>query len=486
MGGRGSAEYVRYGEKKAEIEGLFEIERDHPLLALLNELGVTPPEDDQIILRREITATGKSVCRINGQLVTLSTLKEIGPWLVNIHGQHEHQLLMSADRHLGWLDSYADKQVAACKQEFGRLFKEYKTTKAEYKRLTQNEQQSIQRQDMLSFQLKEIVEANLQPNEDEELSKEKHRLLNSERLFKGIDDAYEALTGEQASLDWVGLALSHLETVTAYDESLTPLMQNIETAFYQLEESSRSLREYRDQLEFEPERLEAIEDRLSEIFHLQRKYGKNVEDILEYAAAIEDELDVMSNRDHLLGSLEKKLHDLEQDLSVEALELSTRRQKVAVELAAEIEDQLKDLSMQGVKFSIDVRHIEDVQGVEIQGKKCRVTDKGMDEVEFMISPNPGEPLRPVAKIASGGELSRIMLGMKAILAGLEPVGTLIFDEVDTGVSGRAAQSIAEKLVAVSKMKQVLCITHLPQTACMADAHFLISKSTSSYRNPNGS
>ncbi|MBP1934196.1 DNA repair protein RecN [Ammoniphilus resinae] len=474
-GARGSTEYIRYGEKKSEIEGLFEIEENHPVLPLLLELGIEVFEDDLLILRREITSAGKSICRINGQLVPMAVLKEIGPWLVHMHGQHDHQLLMHADRHLSWLDAFAGRELAQVKKDYQKFYNEYQTVQAEYEKLSQNEKYLAQRQDMLSFQLQEISEANLQLHEDEELNAEKIRLSNSERLFKGIDDAYQALTAEHASLDWAGLALSHLETVSTYDEKIGEMAGALETAFYQIEDLARSLRAYREQTEFEPHRLEHIETRLAEIKRLQRKYGKDIEEILEYASAIEEELEMIENREQKLEELMKKRHELAQDLALEAMELSRRRQQTAGELAGKIEAQLKDLQMEKVRFSIEVKMVEDEDGLEVSGQKVRVNDQGVDHVEFLISANPGEPLRPVAKIASGGELSRIMLGMKTILADVEPVETFIFDEVDTGVSGRAAQAIAEKLVAISKQKQILCITHLPQMACMADAHYLISK-----------
>lgn len=475
LGGRGSSDYVRYGEKKAEIEALFEIESTHPVVALLPQLGIDPPEDGMLILKREITAQGKSICRINGQLVTLSTLKEVGPWLVNIHGQHEHQSLMDSERHLNWLDAFAGEELKQCKEEYSSVYRDYKTARSEYIKFAKNEQHMAQRQDMLSFQLQEITDADLQPLEDEELTKEKTRLANGEKLFKGIDDAYMALTGEQASLDWVGLALSHLETVSSYDDQLAQAQGQLESVFFQLEEVARSLRTYREGLEFDPYRLNEIEDRLSEIQRLKRKYGRSVEEILEHAASIEDELDTIVNREQRMEGLKQRVRDLAQDLAIEAVELSSQRILTAQRLSGKIEEQLKDLHMEKAKFSIQVRQLEDPQGIEINGTKVKARESGIDDVEFMISPNPGEPLRPVAKIASGGELSRIMLGMKAILANLEPIGTLIFDEVDTGVSGRAAQAIAEKLVTVSQNKQVLCITHLPQMACMADAHFFITK-----------
>jgi DNA repair protein RecN (Recombination protein N) len=484
-GARGASDYVRYGEKKAEIEGLFEVKAGHPLHSLLEQLGIDPPEDELLIVRREITAQGKSICRVNGQLVTLSTLKEIGPWLIHIHGQHDHQSLMNADRHLEMLDAYGGQEIAVGKSEYRKIYNEYKTVRAEYIQFAKSEQQLAQRQDMLSFQLQEITEADLTPYEDEELAKEKNKLIHAERLFKGIEDACLALSGEQASLDWVGLALSHLESVSALDENIGETVTQLESAFYLLEETARSLKNYRGQLEFEPYRLAEIEERLSEIHRLKRKYGKDVEEILEYAASIEDELDTILHREEKLAGLLQRLKELSQDLALEAVELSNRRQKAAISLAAEIENQLKDLHMTKTKFQVAIRAIEDIHGIEINGKRIKVTEDGIDEVEFMISPNPGEPLRPVAKIASGGELARIMLGIKTILSDTEPVNTFIFDEIDTGVSGKEAQAIAEKLRSVSIGKQVLCITHLPQTACMADFHFRISKTATETETKTG-
>jgi DNA repair protein RecN (Recombination protein N) len=477
MGGRASADYVRYGEKRAEIDGLFEIDENHVLMSILPQLGIEPPEDGLLILRREINAQGKSICRINGQMVTLSTLREVGPLLVNIHGQHEHQSLMDTERNLSWLDAFAGEDLRIVKKEYIDLYRDYRHVKMEFNKFAKNEQSLAQRQDMLSYQLQEITEADLRPYEDDDLNKEKNRLVNSERLFKSIDDACRSLTGEQAALDWLGHALSQIEASAALDDTLSETATQLESLFYQLEESGRWLKSYRNQLEFDPARLEQIDLRLSEIHSLKRKYGKNVEEILEYAASIEDELDLIINRDQKLAQLNQKLMELSQDLALEAIELSNRRQATAAALSSEIEAQLKDLHMEKAKFSVEIRHIDDSRGIDVNGRTIKVGETGIDQIEFLISPNPGEPLRPVAKIASGGELSRIMLGMKTILADVEDVGTLIFDEVDTGVSGRAAQAIAEKLALLSRKRQVLCITHLPQMACMADAHFLILKNT---------
>jgi DNA repair protein RecN (Recombination protein N) len=474
LGGRGSADYVRYGCKKAEIEGLFEFEPDAPVLAMLKEMGVEA-EENMLIIRRELGSNGKTICRINGQMVTLSMLREIAPWLITIHGQHEHQSLMQGEQHINWLDAFGDEKIAPAFREFSKLYTQYQQLRSELNYISSNEREMVQRMDMLRFQLQEIVGANLKPLEDEELLKEKKRLAAGEKLVHSLEDAYRSLVGEQRGIDWVSNAMSHLESVLQYDEELKDTHQMVENAFYQLEEAARLVRSYRDTIEFDPERLMQIESRLDEINRLKRKYGLSVDEILEYGASIEDELDHMENRETRIEELQKKVKEISLDLAVEAMELSQIRKQIAAELSAAIEQELKDLHMSRARFEIAVHQQEDENGVEVDGHRVRVTAKGIDTVEFLIAPNPGEPLRPVSKIASGGELSRIMLAMKTILADAENIDTMIFDEVDTGVSGRAAQAIAEKLVRVSRKRQVLSITHLPQVASMADMHLRIEK-----------
>lgn len=474
LGGRGSSEYVRYGCKKAEIEGLFEFEADAPVLGMLKEMGIDV-EDNTLIIRRELASTGKTVCRVNGRLVTLSMLREVAPWLINIHGQHEHQSLMQGERHIDWLDAFGDERIVPAFREFSKLYAQYQQLRSELDYISTNEREMVQRMDMLRFQLQEIVSANLKPGEDEELMKEKKKLSGGEKLVYSLEDAYRSLIGEQRGIDWVGNAVSHLETILEYDEELRETHQMLESAFYQIEEAARLIRAYRDTIEFDPERLTQIESRLDEINRLKRKYGLSVDEILEYGASIEDELDSMENRETRIEELQKKLKEVALDLAVEAQELSQIRKQMAEKLAVAIEQELKDLHMSRAQFKIAVRQQEDERGLDVNGNRFRVTSKGIDTVEFLIAPNPGEPLRPVSKIASGGELSRIMLAMKTILADAESTDTMIFDEVDTGVSGRAAQAIAEKLMRVSRKRQVLSITHLPQVASMADTHLRIEK-----------
>jgi len=478
LGGRASADYVRYGETRAEVEGLFELPKDHPARQICESVGVQVEQDGMLVVRREISNQGKSIIRLNGQLVTLAILRELGPWLVTVHGQHDTHMLMHADKHIAWLDAYGEQALAAAKAEYGRLYAAYRKTRQELERMARNERERAQRIDLLEYQLKEIEAASLVPGEDEKLLQQRKKWINVEKIFSSIRDAYHALHGEQRGMDWLGHAMSELERAAPFDEQLAPILEAVQSAYYQVEDAVHQLRQLADQLEFDPKQLAEVERRLDVISSLKRKYGKSVDDILEYAAAIQDELDEMQHYEERLQAVQDRLAGLEADLAVEALELSTIRQACAEKLAREIEQQLRELHMERARFAIAVRQTPDEDGVEIDGVRRHVDANGMDQVEFLIAPNPGEPLRPLAKIASGGELSRVMLAIKTILAGTDQVETLIFDEVDTGVSGRAAQAIAEKLARVANKRQVLCITHLPQVASMADAHFLIKKEMS--------
>ncbi|GED66546.1 DNA repair protein RecN [Brevibacillus reuszeri] len=480
LGGRASADFVRYGEARAEVEGLFELPAGHPALTVCTNVGVQVEQDGMLVVRRDISNQGKSIIRLNGQLVTLAMLRELGPWLVTVHGQHDTHMLMQSDKHINWLDVYGETALGSAKHEYSQLYTAFRKTKQDLERMARNERELVQRIDLLAYQLNEIESAALTPGEDEKLLAQRKKWMNIEKVYSTMQDAYRSLHGDQKGMDWLGHAMGDLERIVGYEEQLVPILETVQTAYYQIEDVVHKLRQLSYQMDFEPEQLAIVESRLDQIQFLKRKYGKSVDDILEYAATIQDELDDMHHYEDRLQQIEKRLTELAADLAVEALELSVIRQECASRLAQEIEQQLKELHMERARFAIDVRQTPDEDGVEIDGIKRQVDANGMDQIEFLISPNPGEPLRPLAKIASGGELSRVMLAIKTILAGTDQVETLIFDEVDTGVSGRAAQAIAEKLARVAGLRQILCITHLPQVASMADAHFLIKKEMSEY------
>ncbi|MCM3566671.1 DNA repair protein RecN [Neobacillus mesonae] len=463
-GGRGSAEFVRHGEEKAEIEGLFQLDPDHhPVYQKALEFGIEI-EDGMIVLRRDISHTGKSVCRVNGKLVTISTLREIGASLVDIHGQHEHQELMDETRHLPLLDQYGGKEIAASLNEYQQIFHRFEQTQSRLKALSENDQQMAHRLDLILFQYDEIQKANLKLHEDDELYEEKKKLSNFEKIYEAVQLSFTALQGEQKGLDWVGMAMGYLEDAAAIDTAYKDISEAAANCFYQLEDISRTLRNELDTLEFDPQRLNEIEDRLNEINQLKRKYGKTIQEILEYEAKIEEEIETIQNKETHIDELEKELASIKKDLAVEAKQLTDLRHKWAAKLTGLIHKELKELYMEKTVFEIKFETDED-----------HFSRDGSDYVQFYISTNPGEPLKPLSKVASGGELSRIMLALKSIFSKHQGVTSIIFDEVDTGVSGRVAQAIAEKIYKVALDSQVLCISHLPQVAAMADTHLFISK-----------
>ncbi|MBS4199613.1 DNA repair protein RecN [Bacillus sp. FJAT-49732] len=472
VGGRGSAEFVRHGEHKADIEGLFFLDKDHPCNKKAAEFGIEI-EEGMMILRREISSSGKSVCRVNGKLITISTLREIGSSLIDIHGQHEHQELMDESSHLSLLDQYGSTEIGQALKNYREIYRQYDTTLKKIKQLKLNEQEMAHRLDLLQFQLQEIRQADLKMNEDESLHDERRQLANFEKIFAAIKAGYEGLQGEQHGLDFISHTMSHLETAADIDKQYEDVLESVANSYYLLEDAADKLRSELERLEFDPERLNVIEGRLNEINQLKRKYGSSVSEILEYSSKIEEEIEMLVNRDARIGELESKLSSLEDDLALEGKQLSDIRKKWADKLTAAIHMELKELYMDKTIF--EPIFIKDAVNNSEFGKD------GMDDVIFYISTNPGEPLKPLSKVASGGELSRMMLALKTIFSKHQGITSIIFDEVDTGVSGRVAQAIAEKIYQVSKHSQVLCISHLPQVAAMADTHLLISKEAISGR-----
>ncbi|MDX8364295.1 DNA repair protein RecN [Cytobacillus sp. IB215665] len=478
-GGRGSSDLVRYGEKRAEIEGLFLLEDNaHSCYNKAAELGIEI-SDGMVVLHRDMYTTGKSVCRVNGKLVTIATLREIGATLVDIHGQHEHQELMIADNHLYLLDQYGGKNIKSALNEYEVLYKKYVNLTNKLQKLSDNEQEMAHRLDLIQFQSKEIQEANLIQNEDDELLDEKTKIANFEKIYEALHNTYQSLLGEQRGLDWLGLAMNHLDGVSTYDANLKEAFETISNSYYLVEEISYKIRNQLDELEYDPDRLNFIEGRLNELNHLKRKYGRTVQDILEYAATIEEEIDTIQNRDSHVLQLKKELEGISADLLLEAKNLSVLRKQYADLLIKDIKRELKHLYMDKTTFDVALSKKEGIHETSFENEiPVKYKKNGIDEVEFFISTNPGEPLKPLSKVASGGELSRIMLAIKSIFSKHQGVTSIIFDEVDTGVSGRVAQAIAEKIYHVSVGSQVLCISHLPQVAAMADTHLFISKNTS--------
>lgn len=466
MGGRASSEYVRHGAKKAEIEALFEAKQDDPIWNRLEEWGISNDQND-IFIRREISPNGKSTCRINGRLVTVSMLKQIGPKLLNICGQHEHQSLLDVEEHLEWLDEFAGEEVLTLRANYQEKYRLYQEIEKELATLNRNEEEIENQIDYYQFQSHEIAAASLVEGEEEELKQERNRLSYMEKLMSHTNFAYELLEGEGKGLDYAGQAMAQIEEIAQIDEAMQTISEAIQSSYYQLEEAVRQLGIYRDTLEFDPERLNEVEERLHVIEQLKRKYGKSIPEILEYHQTIERKLEQLKSIDTSQAELIEQRDQLLQECQRLAKEMTQFRKNAAQRLETQVEKELSELNMGSTLFR--VAFIPSVL------REVQLSETGQDVIEFQIAPNPGEPLKPLNKIASGGELSRIMLALKCIFIDLHQIQTIIFDEIDTGVSGRTAQAIAERIALLAKKNQILCVTHLPQVACMADLHYYIYK-----------
>lgn len=470
VGGRGSADFIRHGEERLELQGLFALAEDN--LACRNALienGIDA-SDDMVVLERSLFRSGKNSCRINGKLVTTVLLRQIGSKLIDIHSQHEHQELMNEEFHLSLLDRFASDKIKPALTKYQTNFKEYQTIEKEWQNWTKNERELAQRLDMLRFQQQEIENANLQAGEEDRLLEQKNILANFEKLNENLQGAYAAIQGEPGGLEFVGEAMRQMETAASIHTDYKAVSEAISSSYYMLEDSMSQIRQSLDQLEFQPEELNQIESRLNDLNQLKRKYGKTIEDIIQYEQEISSEMEKLTDSESHVGHLETKLATLKTELTKQAATLTDIRKKAAVTLEKQIKQELNQLYMEKAIFS-----------VRFEANKMELTELGQDSVVFYMSTNPGEPLKPLAKIASGGELSRMMLALKTIFSRHQGITSIIFDEVDTGVSGRVGQAIAEKIYAVSVGSQVLCISHLPQVAAMANHHFYITKKVQNKR-----
>lgn len=462
-GGRGSLEFIRHGAKKAELAALFQIATDnHPIYEKLDEAGIEV-EEGSIIIRRDLNESGKSICRVNGKLVPLTVLRDIGASLIDIHGQHESQELMDEKRHIHLLDHFAAAELSTIKEKYDETYASYRALKRELAALSIDEQLTAQRIDLYQFQINELDNANIKVGEEDELLEERKRLNNFHKIFDRTSTAYDAILGDSKGLDWIANAMSALDDVVAVDNQFKELSETVNSAFYALQDAAYQIKDALDDMEFDPERLNEVEQRLGIIQNMKRKYGTTVEEILNYREKIEEELLALINRDESIQKNEQKLVMIENKLQSLASELTSIRKAAASRLADAIMEQLRVLYMEKAKFIVNFNTLDTFDA------------NGIDDVVFYISTNVGEPPKSLPKIASGGELSRMMLALKTIFSSSNGITSIIFDEVDTGVSGRVAQAIAEKIAAISMNSQVLCISHLPQVAAMAEHHYFIKK-----------
>lgn len=473
LGERADRNLIRVGEETAYVEGIFNLEDIEKVSPILDSYGIVA-DDGVLIVARELSATGKNICRINGRAVTLSALKKVTKHLIDIHGQHEHQSLLSIESHKIFLDSFGGKYIENTKRQVSDCYRELKKIQRKIDKIGGSDRNGRVRRDYIKYQLNEIIEANLMEDEDEELIHERAKLQNAEQIMEGIVNAYNLLYSGWSSMpsiyDGLGNICSELSNLSTLDKSLVELSDRFNNIYYELGDSIEQLRNYKDSFYFDENRLDEIERRLNVINDLKRKYGTTIEEIIKYGQELEEELEQIENNSQILNELKEKEELMLKQLYSMCENLSTKRRKVADEFESQLLQQLSDLGMDQTKFS-----------VEIKSDKNNISSDGFDEIEFLISPNPGEPLKPLAKIASGGEMARIMLAFKTILADVDNIPTLIFDEIDVGISGRIAQIVAQKMAIISSSHQLICVTHLPQIAAMADRHFSIEKYTDEKR-----
>lgn len=470
-GGRGSQEFIRRGEEKLRLQGQFALTKDPELMALLDSMGIDH-QDGTLIIMREIHRNGRNTIRVNGQLINTTMLRQIGAYLVDIHGQNEHQLLLQPEKHLGMLDQFAYKKVNPLLQKYQEFYHRYTKLKAAVDKKQANEQQWAQRLDMLRYQVNEIEEAQLKENEEEDLTSERDRLEHFQQINNALQQVVTTFNeGEAPVLDQVATVMEAVNGIAEFDDDYDSLSKALNDAYYALQDVANSAGQQLDMLEFDDGRLAQIDQRLTVIGDLEHKYGDSVAKVLTYYQKIKKELDTMEEAADSNSDLEERLKKAAADLQEIGSQLSQVRQQAAHELSKRVHQQLKELYMAKAEFTV---HFVNQAGATF-------TPTGIDDVEFYIRTNPGESMGPLAKIASGGELSRVMLALKTIFAQNEGVTSIIFDEVDTGVSGRVAQAIADKIRLIAANSQVLCITHLPQVAAVAQHHFLIKKSVHNER-----
>ncbi len=465
LGQRGSRELLRDPDKPAQVDLLFS-ESNPRVLQKLDMLGA-PADSGEILISRRVMGNGRSVCKLNGEVVNTSLVKDVGSLLIDIHGQHEHQSLLDPAKHIDLLDRFSE-ELLPCRQTLAGLVEEYGQIQRELNRYSYNEQEKERRLSLLQYEAEEIEKANLREGEEDELNARRKKLLNSAKLREGCSFVYGMLKeGSQEALsavDQMGEAVHRLEALSDYDaDFLTPLTESLRDAVAVADDVAAQVREYGEQMEDEEGELDALQRRLDEIYHIKMKYGHTVREIQGYKQGIDEEIRKLANLSETVDGLRRSAESIHQKMEAVASQMSKLRKQAAAEVEKKITQILETLQFQEPIFRIQIQRRE------------QITAKGFDSITFMIRTNVGDEIKPLNKIASGGEMSRVMLAIKTVLAQQDEIGTLIFDEIDAGISGRTAQSVAEKICRIARYHQVICITHLPQIAAMADHHLYIEK-----------
>ena len=460
LGERVSKDIIRHGENYAYVEGLFYV--DENVKCDLEKFDITPDEDNSLIISRKLTADGKNLCKAGGKTVSVAILKDIGRSLINIHGQHDNQALLDVKCHTDFLDAYCKKDNSLIFCDYKKIYEELIQKKHEIEDFNIDENEKARKIDLLQFEIDEITEANLEIGEEDELKSKRNFAKNKEHVTKNCAGAASLLyeNDEETAYNLVSQASRLIDKIS--DESLSELSEKINDILYSIEDVVGDIRNKLDKISLDDISLDEIEERLDLIYKLKRKYGNSEEEILKYCSDAQEELDKITFSDIKKAELEEKIKNLNKEAQIKAEQIKAIRKKNAQVIENEINSQLKDLNMEGASF-------------KILFTECELSKNGTDKVEFMISTNRGEPQKPLAKIISGGELSRIMLALKNVLTDGDNAETLIFDEIDTGISGVTAGRVGRKLSEIAKKKQVICVTHLPQIAALCDNHFKISK-----------
>ncbi|MGC7575375.1 DNA repair protein RecN [Staphylococcus epidermidis] len=469
IGMRASSDYVRHGEKKAIIEGIFDIDESKDAIKILESLAIDVDEDF-LLVKREIFSSGKSICRINNQTVTLQDLRKVMQELLDIHGQHETQSLLKQKYHLQLLDDYADNQYSDLLNQYQLSYKQYKNKRKELEELESADQALLQRLDLMKFQLEELTEASLKEGEVDQLESDIKRIQNSEKLNLALNNAHQVLTDENAIPDRLYELSNYLQTINdIVPEKFVRLKEDIDQFYYILEDAKHEIYDEMANTEFDEQVLNEYESRMNLLNNLKRKYGKDITELIGYQSKLADEIDKIENYEQSTSQLREEIKTLYNDVIDIGKKLSQERRRVARELRDHIVSEIQNLQMKDANLEISLKPLDEP------------TIEGIEFVEFLISPNRGEPLKSLNKIASGGELSRIMLALKSIFVKSRGQTAILFDEVDSGVSGQAAQKMAEKMRDIAQYIQVICISHLPQVASMSDHHLLISKASNADR-----
>ncbi len=462
LGQRTQKDIIRTGADKAKVSALFYV--SGAVWKLLEPYGLEPSDDSSLLVERELSANGRSTCKINGALSSVTVLKEIGKYLIHIHGQQDTTLLYSEDKHIDLLDDWAGSLVKECKEQYRQLYEQYGMLQRQLEGLRMDENKRIREIDVLEFQIQEIEAAQLVPEEEKKLEERRILLENIQRVQEVLGSVYQQLYEQEGSAaEWIGNSASELQTIAGLGDDFSDISSRLEDVKYNLEDVTASIAACLGELDYQDQELDNIHERLDRIHTLKRKYGQTVEEVLQFRDEAETRLEELRGSEQKCGELEHKLMQVQQKLQACAAELTDRRRKAAKELEEKVEMELSDLQMKGCTFQVQ------------QTQTGEFTSKGQDKISFLIAPNIGEELRPLSKIASGGELSRIMLAIKCIMAKADSNETYVFDEIDTGISGQASEKVAQKLEKVSLEKQTIIITHSGTIAAMADHHYLIQK-----------